>query len=62
VRTNRYRHQVEELAARPSRARAQTVPENAVTLSVTGGTTVLALTKPSDSTANAIEDVVRLLA
>jgi hypothetical protein len=61
MRTNQYRHQVEELVARLSRGRAQTVPEYAVTLSVTGGTTVLALTEPSDSTANAIEDVVRLL-
>jgi len=61
VRTNRNRHQVEQLIACLSRERARTVPEHAVTLSVTGGTTVLALTEPSDSTANAIKDVVRLL-
>jgi hypothetical protein len=46
VRTNQERHQIEQLIAGLSHGRAQTVP---------------ALTKPSDSTANAIEDVVRLL-
>jgi hypothetical protein len=45
VRTNRNKHQVEQLIAGLSRARAQSVP----------------LTKPSDSTANVIKDVVRLL-
>jgi Tfp pilus assembly protein FimT len=60
VRTNRYRHQVEELAARLSRARAQAVPENALTLSVMRGTTVLTLTSLSGSTASAIKGVVRL--
>lgn len=51
---------IEELITFLSRERAQTRPDNTVTLSVISGTSVLALTRFSDSAANALIGVVRL--
>lgn len=51
---------IEELITFLSREHAQTRPDNTVTLSVISGTSVLALTRFSDSAANALIGVVRL--
>ena len=55
------RHRIEELVTFLSRERAQTMPEYAVTLSVVSGSSLLAFTRLSDSAANAIAVVVRLI-
>ena len=60
MRHNR-RHRIQELIAFLSREHAQAMPDNAVTLSVISGTSVLAFTRLSDSAANAITVVVRLI-
>jgi len=54
------RHRIQELIAFLSREHAQAMPDNAVTLSVISGTSVLAFTRLSDSAANAIAGLVRL--
>jgi hypothetical protein len=59
VKHNR-RHRIQELVAFLSREHAQTMPDNAFTLSVISGSSVLALTRFSDSAANAITGLVRL--
>ena len=51
---------IEELVAFLSREGAQTDPKNTVTLSVISGTSVLAFTRFSESTANVMQSVVRL--
>lgn len=55
------RRRTKELITFLSRERAQTVPHNAFTLSVISGSSLLALTKLSDTAAaNAIKGLVRL--
>ena len=55
------RHQIQELVTFLSRERAQTVPSNAFTLSVISGSSLLALTRLSETAAaNAITGLVRL--
>jgi hypothetical protein len=51
---------IEQLVTFLSRERAQTRPDNTFTLSVISGTSVLALTRFSDSAASALISVVRL--
>jgi hypothetical protein len=51
---------IEQLVTFLSRERAQTRPDNTFTLSVISGTSVLALTRFSDSAATALTSVVRL--
>jgi hypothetical protein len=51
---------IEQLATFLSRELAQTRPDNTFTLSVISGTSVLALTRFSDSAATALMSVVRL--
>ena len=55
------KHRIDEFLASLSRERAQTMPEYAVTLSVLSGSSLLAFTRLSDSAANAITVVVRLI-
>jgi hypothetical protein len=58
VKTHR-RQKIEELITFLWRERAQTKPDSTFTLSVISGTSVLALTRFSDSAANALIGVVR---
>lgn len=51
---------IEELIAFLSREAAETNPKDTVTLSVISGTSVLAFTRYSESTANVMKSVVRL--
>jgi hypothetical protein len=51
---------IAELVAFLSREHAQTRPDNTFTLSVISGTSVLALTRFSESAATALTGVVRL--
>jgi len=53
-------HRIQELVTFLSREHAQTRPDNAFTLSVISGSSVLALTRFSDGAANAITGLVRL--
>jgi hypothetical protein len=58
---HRRKHRIDEFLTFLSRERAQTMPEYAVTLSVLSGSSLLAFTRLSDSAANAITVVVRLI-
>jgi hypothetical protein len=57
IQSRKYR---QELLTFLSRERAQSRPETTFTLSVISGTSLLALTRLSDSAANALVGVVRL--
>ena len=59
MKTHR-RQKIEELITFLWRERAQTKPDSTFTLSVISGSSVLALTRFSDSAANAITGLVRL--
>jgi hypothetical protein len=54
------RDRIEELIALLSRESAETTPKDTVTLSVITGTSFLAVTRFSESTANVMQSVVRL--
>ena len=54
------RHRIQELVAFLSREHAQTMPDNAFTLTVISGSSVLAFTKLSGSAFSALTGLARL--
>jgi hypothetical protein len=55
------RHRIQEILTFLSREHAQAKPENTVTLAVISGSSFLALTRVSETGANAVSSLVRLL-
>ena len=55
------RHRIQEFLTFLSREHAQAKPENTVTLAVISGSSFLAFTRVSETGANAVSSLVRLL-